>query len=238
MEPNQPNHDSSREPQPEWLRFDAYVFDIDGTLLNSRDLVHYRAFKSVLRDVYGCERDITEVPLHGNTDIGILRATTKLAGIDDEEFARELPRALAGMRDVVISTAAEFCAEVCPSIPAFLELLKERGKMLGVATGNLEEIGWPKLEAAGLRSFFQFGAFSDHHERRTDIFCTAVKTARARAGASASVCFVGDTPSDIEAAHENNCPIIAVATGIYPFERLQPLGPDFCLRSCDELFPR
>jgi len=222
--------------EPKWLAFDAYVFDIDGTLLNSRDLVHYRAFQGALKDVFQCERDITEVPVHGNTDIGILRATTQLSGVSEGRFNELLPEALRQMRKSVHETRDGFRAEVCPSIVAVLETLKARGKVLGVATGNLEAIGWRKLEAAQLKQYFNFGSFSDRHEHRSEIFLAAIEESRRRLGPHASVCFVGDTPNDIRAAKANQCPVIAVATGIYPFAELESLGPDFCLRCCDDLF--
>jgi phosphoglycolate phosphatase-like HAD superfamily hydrolase len=219
-----------------WLAYDAYIFDIDGTLLNGRDRVHYNSFQSALREVYGCQRDISEVPLHGNTDIGILRATTRLGGIEDSVFEARLQEALAWMRASTAKNVAGFRAEACPSIPAMLAILHERGKLLGVATGNLEEVGWPKLAAAGLKHYFKFGCFSDHHEQRADIFRNAAAEARRRLGPDASVCFIGDTPNDIDAAQRNHCPVIAVATGIHTYETLHALSPDFCLRSCDELF--
>jgi len=56
------------------FQFDAYLFDIDGTLANTRGGVHYNSFHTALREVYGCEGRIDDVPVHGNTDLGILRA--------------------------------------------------------------------------------------------------------------------------------------------------------------------
>lgn len=218
-----------------WLAYDAYVFDIDGTLLNSRDLVHYKAFNGTLRDIYGCDLTIDHVPVHGNTDIGILRATARAAGVADETFAQRLPEALARMIERVSATAHDFRPELCPAITALLARLKDAGKLLGVATGNLESIGWRKLQAAGLRDYFDFGSFSDQRELRQEIFAHAVGQARARLGERARVCFVGDTPSDITAAQQNGAPVIAVATGIYPIEQLQALSPDFCVTCCDEL---
>ncbi len=245
-----------------WLAFDAYIFDIDGTLLNSRDLVHYRAFQAALHDVYGCTRDVSEVPVHGNTDIGILRATTRLGGIDDHTFERLLPEALALMRRSAHANTIDFRLEVCPAVPRLLETLRQRGKLMGVATGNLAEIGWPKLASAGLKQYFNFGSFSDlapsdapgsstssllptpdasgrHrpvYEQRSEIFANALAEARRQLGPGAQVCFVGDTPIDISAARANACPIIAVATGIYSFEQLSTLAPDFCLSCCADLF--
>lgn len=219
----------------DWLAFDAYIFDIDGTLLSSAGLAHYNAFKAALREVYGCERDITEVPLHGNTDIGILRATTRLAGVDDEAFAARLPEALDFIRMSAKQNQSKLTADLCPSIPEMVAHLHGAGKLLGLATGNLEVIGWMKIEAAGLRKYFDFGAFSDRHEKRSEIFASALADARRRLGDGARVCFIGDTPADVDAAHVNGCAVIAVATGIHPFEQLQALSPEFCLRCCDEL---
>src|SRR6185369_182660 len=219
-----------------WLAYDAYVFDIDGTLLNARDLVHYNSFQGALKEIYGCDGDITEVPLHGNTDIGILRATTRLGGIGDDVFEARLQEALSWMRSCTAKNAADLRVEVCPSIPSLLAILKKRGKLLGVATGNLEQVGWPKLATAQLKQYFDFGCFSDHHEQRADIFRNAATEARRRLGPQATVCFVGDTPNDIAAARANSSPVIAVATGIHSFGTLQALGPDYCLRSCDDLF--
>ena len=226
---------ASREPSPAWLNYDAYIFDIDGTLLTSAGLVHYNAFKAALREIYGCERDITEVPLHGNTDIGILRATTRLAGLGDGDFAVKLQAALAFIRNHAHQNRSRLTTSLCPAIPDFVKHLHAGGKLLGLATGNLETIGWMKIETAGLRPYFSFGAFSDHHEKRSDIFASALTEARRRLGNGARVCFLGDTPADVEAAHINGCAVIAIATGIHTYEQLQALSPEYCLRGCNEL---
>jgi len=52
---------------------------------------------------------------------------------------------------------------------------------------------------------------------------------------SASVCVVGDTPRDIEAAHANSLPVIAVATGNLSFDALVDLGPEVCATSLADL---
>src|SRR5205807_5790397 len=144
-----------------WEAFDAYLFDIDGTLLNSRDGVHYNAFHAALHSVYGIDEPIDHVPVHGNTDIGILRAMTARAGIAEAAFQRALPQALAHMRRAVLEHRAEMRPELCPAIAELLETLAARPKLLAVVSGNLEAIGRLKLEAAGLRQYFSFGTFSD-----------------------------------------------------------------------------
>src|SRR5207248_11335504 len=62
------------------IEADAYLFDIDGTLFNSSDGVHYQAFCRTLEEVYGVEPSLDGLPVHGNPDIGILRAAVARAG--------------------------------------------------------------------------------------------------------------------------------------------------------------
>jgi phosphoglycolate phosphatase-like HAD superfamily hydrolase len=135
----------------------------------------------------------------------------------------------------VLENAADIRVQLCPSIRELLERLHASGKLLGVASGNLETIGWTKLKAAEIRDFFSFGCFSDTAELREDIFRMGVAKARRQLGNNASVCVVGDTPSDIQAARKAGIPVISVATGFYPYDELSRLEPDRCLTCCTEL---
>jgi len=222
-------------PPFNWRQFDAYLFDIDGTLANTRGGVHYNSFHTALREIYGCEGRIDPVPVHGNTDIGILRAALEYHGQTTDNFEALLPRAQQLMCAEVARNAAMLEVELCPAIPELLAELQREGKLLGVVTGNLEQIGWRKLERGGIRHLFDFGSFSDRREKREDIFRHGIQLARQRRGPATSVCFIGDTPSDIRAAAQLRVPVIAVATGIYPVEELVKEAPTHCIRSCAEL---
>ncbi len=218
-----------------WRDADAYLFDIDGTLLNTLDGTHYHAFHNAVQAVYGVDSHIDGVPVHGNTDIGILRAVLRREGVSDAVFEERLPSALEHMCSEVARKAANIRAELCPSVVELLETLRSAGKLLGVVSGNLEPIGWAKLKAAGLRDFFAFGSFSDRNEQRVEIFRHGIQEARRRLGAQAFVCIVGDTPADVLAAQSLGAPVIAVATGIFQVEDLRPLHPDLCAACCTDL---
>jgi len=211
-----------------WQSADAYLFDIDGTLLNSRDPVHYFAFTNAIKNIFSVEAKIDGVPVHGNTDVGILRAVLQRAGIADSEINARLPQMIEQMCAEVQRNHQQIRAELCPSIYELVSGLHAQGKLLGAASGNLESIGWLKLEKAGLRQMFSFGAFSYPLEFRRDIFTHGIREAKQRLGEQAQVYVVGDTPSDIEAARAVNVPVIAVATGIYSFDDLQALEPEAC----------
>jgi phosphoglycolate phosphatase len=218
-----------------WDAADAYLFDIDGTLLNSRDAVHYFSFRNAVRKVLNLDTTIDGVPVHGNTDVGIMRAVLKRAGLDDAAIDRHAPQIFEEMIAEVTANREAINPELCPSIAELVERLHSSGKLLGVASGNLEAIGWLKLEKAGLRSRFQFGAFSYPLEFRADIFRYGVEQATSRLGPDAKVYVVGDTPADVSAARAVGIPVIAIATGIYRFAELLSCQPDACLECGTDL---
>jgi phosphoglycolate phosphatase-like HAD superfamily hydrolase len=125
-----------------------------------------------------------------------------------------------------------------PGVEDTLRHLAGRGALLGLATGNLEMIGWIKVERAGLREWFRFGGFSDKFAVRSELIAHAASKARELAGAEAHICVVGDTPRDIAAAHANSLPVIAVATGRYSFDELLADKPEVCATSLADLLAR
>ena len=218
-----------------WDGADAFLFDIDGTLLNSRDAVHYFAFRSAIRDVLGVDASIEGVPVHGNTDVGILQAVLRRAGLTDTVINTHMSQIVSRMCAEVQQNREQLNPEVCPSILEILSHLRDRGKLLGAASGNLETVGWLKLEKAGLRPMFAFGSFSFPLELRSDIFQHGIDLARQQLGTQASVTVVGDTPSDIDAARTVGVPVIAIATGIYSFSQLKGCNPEACFASGTDL---
>jgi phosphoglycolate phosphatase len=211
---------------------DAYVFDIDGTLLVTRDLVHWNALHQAMLEAYGVDATIEGIPYHGMTDLSILRAALTRAGISGSAFESLLPKALEVVCREVDANRAELQPHVCPGIPGLLQQLKAHGYLLGIASGNLETVGWHKIESAGLRQFFSFGCFSDQCEPRSGIFQSAVDHVRERLGPGARTCFVGDTPADVRAAREIGAQIVAVATGTFSLNELSACSPDICVSNC------
>ena len=219
-----------------WDRYDAYLFDIDGTLLACTDATHYFAFCDTLTHLAGRPLNLDDVVTHGNTDIGILRDALIRNGIDDASWRPQLAEARERMCRFVAAREGNLCPEVLPGVKKVLAHLSALGTVLGVASGNLGEIGWMKLKQCGLEGYFSFGGFSDPYEYRCDVFRAALEEARKRTRPDAAVCVFGDTPADVQAAHENGMDSIAVASGIYTFQQLVAASPSLCLHSLTELF--
>jgi phosphoglycolate phosphatase-like HAD superfamily hydrolase len=219
----------------EWDAYDAYLFDIDGTLLHCTDAVHYFAFCNTLESLSGGPLNLDGVTAHGNTDIGILRDALKLAKIPEAKWRPRIGEIQTAMCRFVEERKSEICVTVLPGVIAVLDHLRSRGAVLGVATGNLAGIGKLKLTHGRLLERFDFGGYSDAYEFRQDVFKGALEKARALAGLQIKVCVLGDTPEDIRAARANGLDVIAVATGIFKFEELKREKPDWCLHSLEEL---
>ncbi len=215
-----------------WDAQDAYLFDIDGTLLRSRDRIHFNSFASSIREVTGLEVSLTGVVLHGGTDTAILREAFALAGVAPEAWEPQLEAILDAMRHTIATRRGELDLWTMPAVEETLTHLASRGALLGLATGNLELIGWTKVEEVGLREWFRFGGFSDRFPVRSAMVADAAAKARELLQSDpASICVVGDTPRDIEAARANGLSVIALATGNYPYDELAALEPEVCTTS-------
>ncbi len=223
------------QPDFVWDEQDAYLFDIDGTLLRSRDRIHVDSFAASVHRVTGFEVTLAGIVLQGSTDTGILREACNQAGIPPEVLEAHTAAILEAMGKSVADQRHAMDVVRMPGVEEALRHLADRGALLGVATGNLEMIGWIKVETAKLREWFRFGGFSDHFPVRSELIAHAAGKARELAGQNAQVCVVGDTPRDIEAAHANSLPVIAVATGRYSFDELLALHPEACATTLADL---
>ena len=214
-----------------WDAQAAYLFDIDGTLIRSRDRIHFNSFATSFKRVTGFELSFAGVQLAGNTDTAILREAGQQAGIPADVMRERTEAVLDAMRNAVAEQRSQMDLIRMPGVDEALKYLAARGAYLGVASGNLETIGWIKIEQAGLREWFKFGGFSDDFSVRSELIAQAAAKAREMAGPGATVCVVGDTPRDIEAAHANSLPVIAVATGHFSFDDLCKHKPEVCASS-------
>jgi len=120
---------------------------------------------------------------------------------------------------------------VTPHTPRTLEGLRKRGALLGLVTGNLSKIGWKKMQQAGLRRHFHFGAFAEMGRTRAELAGLAVRKARSAGwiDGNTPISLVGDHPNDILAAQANGLKSIAVGTGVVPLEELAAHHPDLLL---------
>lgn len=208
------------------------LFDIDGTLLRRSGPHHREALVEAVRRVAGVHAPLDHIPLQGMLDRTILHTMLEDVGMSRERIRRMMPALVHHAQRVYLKQRPPALHDkVCPGARTALRRLGRRGIPLGLVTGNLSRIGWAKLERAGLRQFFRFGAFAEMAHDRAGLVRLALAHARRRRwlAGETSVWLVGDHRNDIEAARANRIRILSVATGVQPRHELEACQPDLLL---------
>jgi phosphoglycolate phosphatase-like HAD superfamily hydrolase len=138
------------------------------------------------------------------------------------------------------ATVAESTGYVIyPGVHDLLSKLCAEGHLLGLTTGNIEAAAHIKLARGGLDHFFSFGGYGSDSPDRGELTRVAIRRAATLLGEPPTQSYVvGDTPRDIEAAHEAGAVAVGVATGRYSVEELEQAGAEYALRTfADDPFP-
>jgi phosphoglycolate phosphatase-like HAD superfamily hydrolase len=213
-------------------RLDALVlFDIDGTLIRRAGAHHREALVEAIRRTVGVDTTTDGVPVAGMLDRDILTIMMTRAGMRPGAIRKAMPRVVQQAQSIYIRTVPGLERKVCPGVRRVLALLKRRGVVIGLVTGNLSRIGWRKMERAGLKPYFRFGAFAELANDRAGLVRLAIRRARKEKWISraANIALIGDHPNDVRAAKANGIRAVAVATGLVPMEELRTHSPDVLL---------
>jgi HAD superfamily hydrolase (TIGR01509 family) len=200
--------------------FDAVLFDLDGTLIDSNE-AHAQAWTEALRE-HGVATEVDRIrPLIGMGGDKLLPAAAHINAESDfgnaitrrkkEIFARLLPhlRATRGARPL-------------------LECLREQHVKVVIATSADDRELRALLERAGVHDLIHEGASKDDAaESKPDPDIVHAALARAGTPPQATV-MIGDTPYDIEAAARAGIQSIALRCGRY--------WPDSALKGAVAIF--
>jgi phosphoglycolate phosphatase-like HAD superfamily hydrolase len=205
------------------------LFDVDGTLIRRAGPHHRQALVDAVRRAAGVETTTDGVPVAGMLDPDILTTMMITAGMKPAAIRRAMPEVVRHAQTIYLRTCPNLRNKVCPGVRALLYRLHRRGVVTGLVTGNLTRIGWKKMEHAGIRHYFRFGAFAELARDRAGLVRLAVRQARRQGWITreSPVSLIGDHPNDVKAARANNVRSIAVATGLCPIEELAEHNPDF-----------
>lgn len=213
------------------------LFDIDGTLVRRAGPHHKEALTSAIREVTGFETHFNGVDTSGRLDRDLIRLVLREAGARVRDIEGWMPSIIQKAQSEYRLTCPELHDKVCPGVRDFLDRLREASIPAGLVTGNLTAIGWRKMEAAGLRTYFEIGAFADMARTRAGLARIAIRQARRSgiADRNTAISLVGDHPNDIQAAKLNGIRSIAVATGMSTVEELAACSPDVVVASLQSL---
>lgn len=181
----------------------------------------------------------TNIPLHGQTDLSLARATLKYHNFSAdacENFVKEFLTVHPTFLEESCRNGIK--SEACPHITEVLDMVGEKKKngdgiSVGLLTGNSQAGALVKIKAAGLpvEVFdMEISSFGDKYQSRTELFHNSARKIEAKVGGPlrvTDVMLVGDTPLDILSAKEVGCKIIAVATGSYEVNVLAQYQPQY-----------
>ena len=188
-----------------------------------------------LEEEFGATRPVTGISTAGRTDRAIAMDLFQFHGIDVcdshwsrylKSYFRLLPGALQTREGVIL-----------PGVRSLLERLHHRDDVrLGLLTGNFAEGARLKLTHYGLDHHFPFGGFGDDYLDRDDVARDALRSVQARHPSVTSdrIWVIGDTPADIRCGRAIGAKVVAVATGMYSPDQLEPHRPDFLLTNLDQ----
>jgi phosphoglycolate phosphatase len=211
------------------------LFDIDGTLVRRAGPHHRQALVDAIREVLGIETTTEGIPVHGMLDPDILTQMMRAAGISGDAIASKMPTIIEAAQEIYRTSVPDIRDKTCPGVVPLLDRLQGRGTVLALVTGNLTRIGWRKLERAGLRHYFRFGAFGEMASTRGELARLAIEQARREALVDGVISLIGDATQDVLAARENGIRAIAVRTGITPPGDLEACAPDLLLDDLTQL---
>jgi phosphoglycolate phosphatase-like HAD superfamily hydrolase len=201
------------------------LWDIDGTLVDTAGHGRF-AFEEAFRSVVG--REPTHVEYAGRTDHQI--ALSMLDGERDHlpRVLEELAAALEARKEALRREGHAY-----PGVPEVLEALHARDDVVqSLLTGNIQSNAALKVSAFGLERWLDFevgGYGSDPHERRSDLVAVARERTAVKYGEPTGAVLVGDTPLDVQAAHEAQARAVAVMTGFADREAVLQSRPEVLL---------
>jgi len=207
----------------------VYLFDIDGTLLNSGG-AGKAAMESALAAEFGLGHVQQGIPYSGRTDRAIgqdllhfhdIEPTPANWGRLQKAYLGNLPGCLK-----------RHDGKVLPGITALLERLAAHEQVaVGLLTGNIRAGARAKLGHFDLFHHFEFGGFGDDHFERNDVAREALAAAQAYCdGVTCErIWVIGDTPLDIRCARAIGARVAAVATGVHSLAELEAEEPDLLL---------
>ncbi len=205
-------------------RLAAILFDLDGTLLDSAELI-ITAFQETCRS--RLHRDIDRATILRDWARPIRERFHALAPGRDEELSRDYLRRYLALHDRL---ARLFCG-----VPALLRALAARGYAMAVVTSKRRATTQAAVGAFGLAEWCPV-IITDEDTRRHKPDPEPVRLAVSRLGvAAADTLMVGDTPFDVEAGRDAGAATAGALWGAVDPDALRAARPDYIVARPENL---
>ncbi len=213
------------------------IFDIDWTLLKGGLAEHIDGFNFAWKKVLGIEAQLSDwKDHHGKPDSVLLAEIPHLSHHLPPDLIKAKLEDLKRAKIEYFFThcQADYRGDLMDGALNLLNKLKKMGVPLAIKSGNLEKIGWYRLEKSGIISYFLDGGFGDSvlsKSESADIAISRVSLKLKRKFAFDRVFDIGDSKYDVLADKEIGIMSIAVSTGFDDGATLKNSGADLVVES-------
>ncbi len=203
-----------------------FLFDLDGTLVDTTPLI-IASFKHTMKTTLGLDL----------TDEQIKARLGEPLSLTMEFYCRE-------RRDEMVECYREFnithhdeLAKPFPKVRETVAALKERGCHLAVVSSKVLSTVSKGLALVGIQDFFEAVVTMEDTEEHKPNPAPLLEAMRRIDAAPAVTAMVGDSPYDLQAAH--NAGVLSVGVGWSQYSRaeLERYQPDFIAASMTDLLP-
>lgn len=205
-------------------KFDAYIFDVDGTLASTNQLI-FDSFNHIAEKYLKTRLTDEEIiSLFGPTEEVIIKSWMR----DDYESAE---------RDYFdfYSVHHDSAAKIYSGLSEIMNLIKSQGKNISIFTGKGKRSTDITLDKIGLKKYFDMIVTGDdvvNHKPSPEGLNLIIERFNIN---KENILFIGDAPVDYFAACEAGIKFGAALWDSYMHEELQELPCDYYFYSIDEL---
>ncbi len=214
------------------------LFDVDQTLVDALEH-HNVAYKKAFKEVFSVDAKLTDINFAGKTIPNIIRELGELKGLPRDLVESRLTETIKKIESFFEESVNKGEIRVLPGVRELLEKLVGRDHVLGIVTGNPENITRSILEKGKLKDYFDILVYGSGGKDRAELVGIAIAKAGQKFGVKflgKDVVIVGDSVHDIECGKSHGALTIAVATGFHSKEELMRYSPDYIFR--DMIDPR
>lgn len=204
-------------------RLDAVVFDIDGTLTYTNELI-FKSINHVYRVHRGKELTPAEViAMFGPTEEELF----------EKEFGGEADKVAVDYFSYYSDN--HHIAGLYPGLTEILKHLKRRGVFLGVFTGKGRRSATITLDKTGISDYFDLLIAGDDVENKKPSGEGLKKILEKSGAAPERTLMIGDAPGDVKASRDAGVKVASVLWDSYAKEKVEALGSDHYVYTVDEL---
>ncbi|MFJ9752606.1 HAD family hydrolase [Streptomyces chartreusis] len=186
------------------------LWDIDHTLIDTRGVGRELSATAFQRTTGQTMRE--QAKIDGITEPVIFRETAKRHGLTTDRG--DFERFAAALTEEHLKRTADLRerGHALPGAAAALDALEAVGIRQTVVSGNIRAVSEIKLQVFALdhHILWDLGAYGEDNDVRAELVRLALHRAHT---AAADTVLIGDTPADVEGAHANGVPVIAIASG-------------------------